>query len=132
MMCNPYPGINISYSDIGQRTTPADLPIIGDPFTEISLELVFPKGNPIFLLNGKSLQLLQPLDRDEDNISHIVFHVCITLVYHWFPYSFPLAGFMRLVHALVLPKHHKENDNLITLLRLSHCHYSARTVQRPI
>lgn len=62
-------------SDVGQRTTPTELPIFGDPYTEIALELVFPRGNPIFLLNGKTLQLLQPLDRDEENISHIVFQV---------------------------------------------------------
>lgn len=62
-------------TDIGQHTTPAELPIFGDPFTEISLELIFSKGNPQFLLNGKTLQLLQPLDRDEENISHIVFQV---------------------------------------------------------
>lgn len=39
------------------------------------MELVFPKGNQIFLLNGKTLQLLQPLDRDKENLSHIVFQV---------------------------------------------------------
>lgn len=60
---------------VGQRTTPAELPIYGDPYTEIALELIFPKGNPIFLLNGKQLQLLQPLDRDAENLSHIVFQV---------------------------------------------------------
>lgn len=60
---------------VGQHTTPTELPIFGDPFTEISLELIFPKGKPLFLLNGKTLQLLQPLDRDEENISHIVFQV---------------------------------------------------------
>lgn len=60
---------------IGQRTTPTELPIYGDPFTEIALELVFPKGNPLFLLNGKTLELLQPLDRDKENLSHIVFQV---------------------------------------------------------
>lgn len=65
------------FKDIDQRTTPNELPIFGDPFTEIALELVFPKGNQIFLLNGKSLQLLQPLDRDEENLSHIVFQVSI-------------------------------------------------------
>lgn len=65
----------IFLSDVGQRTTPAELPIAGDPYTEIALELVFPKGNPQFLLNGKTLQLLQPLDRDEEKISHIVFQV---------------------------------------------------------
>lgn len=65
------------FSDIGQQTNPPELPIFGDPFTEIALDLVFPKGNPIFLLNGKKLQLLQPLDRDEENLSHIVFQVRI-------------------------------------------------------
>lgn len=54
---------------------PEEVPIYGDPYTEIALELIFPKGNPIFLLNGKMLQLLQPLDRDEENLSHIVFQV---------------------------------------------------------
>lgn len=65
----------ILFLDIGQQTNPPELPIFGDPFTEIALDLVFPKGNPIFLLNGKKLQLLQPLDRDEENLSHIVFQV---------------------------------------------------------
>lgn len=65
-------------SDVGQHTTPPDLPIFGDPYTDIALELIFPKGNPIFILNGKQLQLLRPLDRDEENLSHIVFQVCLT------------------------------------------------------
>lgn len=60
---------------VGQRTQPEELPIYGDPYEEIALELIFPKGKPIFLLNGKMLQLLQPLDRDEENLSHIVFQV---------------------------------------------------------
>lgn len=64
-------------SAIDQRTTPLELPIFGDPFTEIALELNFAKGNQIFLLNGKSLQLLQPLDRDAENLSHIIFQVNI-------------------------------------------------------
>lgn len=67
------------HSAIDQRTTPLELPIFGDPFTEIALELNFAKGNQIFLLNGKSLQLLQPLDRDAENLSHIVFQVNIYL-----------------------------------------------------
>ncbi|XP_063705684.1 cadherin-99C [Culicoides brevitarsis] len=66
-------------SYVGQRTTPPELPIYGDPYSEIALELVFPKGNPIFLLNGKQLQLLQPLDRDEENLSHIVFQISCTI-----------------------------------------------------
>lgn len=74
---------NFFLSDVNQRTAPPELPIFGDPNTEISLELVFPKGNPIFLLNGKSLQLLQPLDRDEENLSHIVFQVRSLLNLHF-------------------------------------------------
>lgn len=65
----------IFFSVIGQRTNPPELPIYGDPLSDIALELVFPKGKPIFMLSGKSLQLLQPLDRDEENLSHIVFQV---------------------------------------------------------
>lgn len=62
-------------SVIGQNTIPAELPIEGDPSSDIILDLVFPKGNPLFVLNGKKLQLLQPLDRDAENLSHIVFQV---------------------------------------------------------
>ncbi|CAH1727237.1 unnamed protein product [Chironomus riparius] len=64
---------------IGQQTTPPELPIFGDPETEISLELVFQKTEPIFLLSGKTLQLLKPLDRDKDNLSHIVFQISCTI-----------------------------------------------------
>lgn len=66
------------FSDIGQQTNPIELPIYGDPSSDITLDLVFPKGNPIFLLKGKNLHLLQPLDRDEENLSHIVFQVRFT------------------------------------------------------
>nr|CAD7398926.1 unnamed protein product [Timema cristinae] len=65
-------------TQLNQATSPAELPIVGDPFSEIVLELVFPKGLPLFILNGKKLQLLKPLDRDEENLSHIVFQ-CIPL-----------------------------------------------------
>lgn len=61
--------------EIGQETSPPELPVVGDPFQDIALDLVFPKLKPIFLLNGKKLQLLEPLDRDKDNLSHIVFQV---------------------------------------------------------
>lgn len=53
------------------------MPIFGDVETEISLELVFQKFEPVFELSGKSLKLLKPLDRDKDNLSHIVFQVCV-------------------------------------------------------
>ncbi|XP_053682890.1 cadherin-99C [Sabethes cyaneus] len=62
-----------------QRTTPPELPIYGDPEDEIALDLIFPKGNPTFLLNGKSLELIQALDRDEENLSHIVFQITCTI-----------------------------------------------------
>ncbi|KAG8256705.1 hypothetical protein J6590_063018 [Homalodisca vitripennis] len=62
-----------------QPTNPAELPISGDPLSEIILDLVFPKGNPYFTLNGKMLQLLSPLDRDKDNLSHIVFQLTCTV-----------------------------------------------------
>lgn len=61
--------------DINQQTVPAELPIAGDPFTEIVLDLVFPKGRTLFELDGKRLQLLEPLDRDAENISHVVFQL---------------------------------------------------------
>jgi len=48
---------------------------VGDPFRDVALDLVFPKDKPVFILNGKKLQLLEPLDRDDDNLSHIVFQV---------------------------------------------------------
>ncbi|GLH14863.1 Uncharacterized protein GBIM_19164, partial [Gryllus bimaculatus] len=64
---------------MGQATTPAELPVVGDPFTEVALDLTFPRGAPLFLLNGKRLQLLRPLDRDADNLSHLVFQLVCTV-----------------------------------------------------
>lgn len=52
------------------------LPIHGDVEDEITLKLNFPEErNNIFRLNGKVLQLIRPLDRDKDNLSHIQFSV---------------------------------------------------------
>lgn len=66
-------------SQINQLTSPPDLPVVGDPFSDIALDLVFPKGYPMFILNGKRLQLLQSLDRDQSNLSHIVFQLICTV-----------------------------------------------------
>uniref|UniRef100_A0A8D8MA25 Protocadherin-15 n=2 Tax=Cacopsylla melanoneura TaxID=428564 RepID=A0A8D8MA25_9HEMI len=67
-------------SELGQETTPAELPIFGDPDTDIVLDLIFPKGNPVyFALDGKKLRLLAPLDRDADNKSHLVFQLTCTV-----------------------------------------------------
>ncbi|XP_054267666.1 cadherin-99C-like [Macrosteles quadrilineatus] len=66
-------------TQISQETMPRDLPVVGDPFSDIALDLVFPKGKAVFILNGKKLQLLMPLDRDRDNLSHIVFQLTCTV-----------------------------------------------------
>jgi protocadherin-15 len=63
-----------SFSDVAQQTSPSELPIFGE-LADISLELLFVKTEPIFSLFGKTLKLLKPLDRDQDNLSHIVFQV---------------------------------------------------------
>lgn len=54
---------------------PEELPVSGDPYNETTLELIFPGRQPRFKLNGKKLQLLDPLDRDDENLSHVVFQV---------------------------------------------------------
>lgn len=64
-----------------QSTVPLELPITGDPYTEINLNLIFPKGNPVFTLRGKHLELIAPLDRDAENLSHIVFQVNILIIH---------------------------------------------------
>lgn len=63
------------FSAIDQKTVPEVLPVSGDPYNETMLELIFTARAPIFKLNGKKLQLLGPLDRDNENLSHVVFQV---------------------------------------------------------
>ncbi|XP_021945639.1 cadherin-99C [Folsomia candida] len=60
--------------EIGQSTTPKELPIVGDPWNQIDLTLV-QSDKRYFRLHGKKLQLSAPLDRDQDDISSIVFQV---------------------------------------------------------
>ena len=61
--------------DLQQINSPI-LPIHGDVEDEITLRLNIPEErNNIFKLNGKILQLIYPLDRDKDNLSHIQFSV---------------------------------------------------------
>ncbi|KAL4707263.1 hypothetical protein ACJJTC_019801 [Scirpophaga incertulas] len=62
-------------NQVNQSTIPAELPIVGDPNVDVVLSTVFPKGPTLFQLDGKRLQLLQPLDRDADNLSHMVFQL---------------------------------------------------------
>ncbi|XP_045767682.1 cadherin-99C isoform X1 [Maniola jurtina] len=60
---------------VNQTTVPEVLPIVGEPDVDVVLSTVFPKGPTLFQLDGKRLQLLQPLDRDADNLSHMVFQL---------------------------------------------------------
>ncbi|XP_065211081.1 cadherin-99C isoform X2 [Planococcus citri] len=62
-----------------QSTIPAELPIFGDPNSEITLSLLFPKQPAIFKLREKRLQLTAPLDRDAENLSHVIFQVICTV-----------------------------------------------------
>ncbi|KAL0881810.1 hypothetical protein ABMA27_001590 [Loxostege sticticalis] len=62
-------------NQVNQSTIPAELPIVGEPDVDVVLSTVFPKGPTLFQLDGKRLQLLQPLDRDADNLSHMVFQL---------------------------------------------------------
>ncbi|KAK2588635.1 hypothetical protein KPH14_006402 [Odynerus spinipes] len=64
---------------IDQKTTPEELPVSGDPYNETTLELIFPTRQPLFKLVGKKLQLLEPLDRDDENLSHVVFQLSCTV-----------------------------------------------------
>ncbi|XP_015184942.1 PREDICTED: protocadherin-15 [Polistes dominula] len=64
---------------IDQKTTPEELPVSGDPYNETTLELIFPGRQPLFKLVGKKLQLLEPLDRDDENLSHVVFQLSCTV-----------------------------------------------------
>ena len=58
-----------------QPTTPRELPIIGDPYDQIELTLAYANDKEYFGLVGKRLELNEPLDRDQDDISSIVFQV---------------------------------------------------------
>lgn len=73
-----------TFTETAQTTTPKELPIIGDPWNQIDITLV-QNDKRYFRLHGKKLQLSQPLDRDEDDISSIVFQVnyykCICLMH---------------------------------------------------
>lgn len=62
-------------NQVNQTTLPDILPIVGEPGVDVVLSTVFPKGPTLFQLDGKRLQLLQPLDRDADNLSHMVFQL---------------------------------------------------------
>jgi len=66
--------------DFSQETNPKELPIAGNVGSDIELELVFPSGYSIFRLQDKSIHLTEPLDRDQRDLSSIVFQVTCTVV----------------------------------------------------
>ena len=62
-----------------QGTTPDELPISGFPGDDIRLELSYSEESEQysshFELDGKALRLRKPLDRDEKDLSSIMFQV---------------------------------------------------------
>jgi len=66
--------------DFSQETNPRELPIAGNVGYDIELELVFPSGYSIFRLQDKSIHLTEPLDRDQSDLSSIVFQVTCTVL----------------------------------------------------
>ncbi|XP_048489544.1 cadherin-99C [Plutella xylostella] len=67
-------------NQVNQSTVPAELPLAGSPGVDVALSAVFPKGPALFQLDGKRLQLLQPLDRDPGNLSHMVFQLVCQVI----------------------------------------------------
>ena len=67
--------------ETSQETTPAHLPISGLPGTDMELEIHYADDEPdsrrLFVLDSeKRLRLIRPLDRDEQDMSSIMFQVC--------------------------------------------------------
>ncbi|KAF7995558.1 hypothetical protein HCN44_006665 [Aphidius gifuensis] len=62
-----------------QPTVPEELPVVGNPYNETTLDLTFPNRIKIFTLDGKKLKLIKPLDRDKENLSHLVFQLACTV-----------------------------------------------------
>ena len=62
-----------------QRTTPPELPISGLPGSDVRLELSYSEESrqysSHFELDGKTLRLRKALDRDEKDLSSIMFQV---------------------------------------------------------
>ncbi len=78
------PGKLIVFKSIIQPTTPSELPIAGAPGRDIELSVLEdpPNGrrggeeeNDFFYLEGKSLRLKRPLDRDEKDLSSLMIQV---------------------------------------------------------
>ncbi|ROT74065.1 protocadherin-15, partial [Penaeus vannamei] len=61
-------------AQVDQQTSPSELPIEGDPEAEIELS-VSEAGTDYFALSGRRLQLVKPLDRDEQDLSTLSFQI---------------------------------------------------------
>lgn len=67
-------------SQTTQETEPKELPLSGVPDDEIQLKLVYPKSaTEYFFLDGKSLKLKQPIDRDPKDLAQISLEVICTV-----------------------------------------------------
>ncbi|XP_069188061.1 cadherin-99C isoform X1 [Procambarus clarkii] len=64
-------------TQVDQLTSPSEVPVEGDPQTEVQLEVTEP-GKEYFILNGRRLQLVKPLDRDQQ-LSTLRFQVSCTI-----------------------------------------------------
>ncbi|KAG5673648.1 hypothetical protein PVAND_003676 [Polypedilum vanderplanki] len=65
---------------INSQENSPKLAIHGEVDDEITLGLNLPEGSHnLFKLNGKFLQLVHPLDRDKENLSHIQFSISCTI-----------------------------------------------------
>ncbi len=65
-------------AETSQVTSPEEMPVSGFPGDDIRLELFYPESKQFeshFALDGKRLKLLKPLDRDEGDLSSIMFQV---------------------------------------------------------
>ena len=65
---------------IDQETSPNELPISGTPGEDMKLSILndassSSSSRDMFALDGKRIRLLKPLDRDENDISSIMFQV---------------------------------------------------------
>lgn len=94
------------------------MPIHGDTDDEITLGLNFSGSNPLFKLTGKQLQLLHPLDRDKENLSHIMFHVSTLMTnYHKKSFKINRPDFAFQISCTI--KSTRRNRNIPVIIRVS-------------
>ncbi|CAG0904506.1 unnamed protein product, partial [Cyprideis torosa] len=69
-------------NQIDQSTFPPELPITGNSGSDIVLEIEEGRseGGRLFRLSGKRLRLTQPLDREDGDLSSLVFQLSCTVI----------------------------------------------------